>query len=266
MRAMLIGGSAAPPALIAGFDRHGLNVVQAWGMTEMNPLGSFARLKRRHDGIDGAAALAARARQGHSQPLVQFRHVNEAGQIQPWDGRALGELQVRGPTVARAYFGVEAGDEAFTPDGWFRTGDIVTIDEAGSILITDRARDVIKSGGEWISSVALENALMAHPDVAEAAVFAAEDERWGERPLAAIVWAPGRPADPEALRAFLEPQFLRWWLPAEFVAVDEIPKTSVGKFDKAALRRRFGKRLAEGREAPRTAATQSPDAGAGGGC
>ena len=154
---------------------------------------------------------------------------------------------MRGPTIARAYYGVERADD-FAGDGWFRTGDIVTIDEHGSILIADRARDVVKSGGEWISSVALENALMAHPAVVEAAVFAAEDERWGERPLAAVVRAPDASASDEELRAWLEPQFLRWWLPAGFVAVDEVPKTSTGKFDKAALRERYGRRLIEGAE------------------
>ena len=239
MRTMLIGGSAAPPSLIEGFDRHGLHVTHAWGMTETNPLGSLGRLKRGHDGLDAAAQLAIRTRQGSSLPLLEFRHVDEAGQRQPWDGQALGELQVRGPTVARAYYGVEESD-AFTPDGWFRTGDIVTMDEDGSILIADRTRDVIKSGGEWISSVALENALMAHPAVAEAAVFAAADERWGERPVAALVWSEGATATPEELRTHLEQSFLRWWLPNEFIALDEIPKTSVGKFDKVELRRRHG--------------------------
>ena len=247
MRSMLIGGSAAPPSLIEGFDRHGLHVTHAWGMTEMNPLGSIANLKRAHDGLDADDTLAARARQGHAQPLIQFRHVSEDGTVQPWDGEALGELQVRGPTIARAYYGVERAED-FVGDGWFRTGDIVTIDEHGSILIADRARDVVKSGGEWISSVALENALMAHPAVVEAAVFAAEDERWGERPLAAVVRAPDASASDEELRAWLEPQFLRWWLPAGFVAVDEVPKTSTGKFDKAALRERYGRRLIEGAE------------------
>ena len=247
MRSMLIGGSAAPPSLIEGFDRHGLHVTHAWGMTEMNPLGSIGNLKRAHDGLDAEGTLAARARQGHAQPLIQFRHVSEDGTVQPWDGEALGELQVRGPTIARAYYGVERADD-FAGDGWFRTGDIVTIDEHGSILIADRARDVVKSGGEWISSVALENALMAHPAVVEAAVFAAEDERWGERPLAAVVRAPGASAGDEELRDWLEPQFLRWWLPAAYIEVDEVPKTSTGKFDKAALRERYGRRLIEGAE------------------
>ena len=247
MRSMLIGGSAAPPSLIEGFDRHGLHVTHAWGMTEMNPLGSIANLKRAHDGLDEAGTLEVRARQGHAQPLIQFRHVSDDGTVQPWDGEALGELQVRGPTIARAYYGVERADD-FVGDGWFRTGDIVTIDEHGSILIADRARDVVKSGGEWISSVALENALMAHPAVVEAAVFAAEDERWGERPLAAVVRAPGTSAGDEELRAWLEPQFLRWWLPAAYIEVDEVPKTSTGKFDKAALRERYGRRLIEGAE------------------
>ena len=245
MRSLLIGGSAAPPALIEGFGRHGLHVTHAWGMTEMNPLGSVANLKRSHGALGEAGRLAARARQGHPVPICEFRCVGEDGAIRPWDGESQGELQVRGPSVARAYHGV-AGADDFTADGWFRTGDIVAIDEHGSILIADRARDVVKSGGEWISSVALENALMAHPAVAEAAVFAAEDERWGERPLAAVVPAPGASLDPAALRAHLEPQFLRWWLPAAYVEVDEVPRTSTGKFDKAALRARYGRMLADG--------------------
>ena len=245
VRSLLIGGSAAPPALIEGFARHGLHVTHAWGMTELNPLGSVANLKRSHGALGADGRLAARARQGHPVPICEFRCVGEDGAIRPWDGESQGELQVRGPSVARAYYG-GAGADDFTADGWFRTGDIVAVDEHGSILIADRARDVVKSGGEWISSVALENALMAHPAVAEAAVFAAEDERWGERPLAAVVPAPGASLDPAALRAHLEPRFLRWWLPAAYVEVDEVPRTSTGKFDKAALRARYGRMLADG--------------------
>ena len=239
------GSSTAPPALIEGFARHGLHVTHAWGMTELNPLGSVANLKRSHGALGADGRLAARARQGHPVPICEFRCVGEDGAIRPWDGESQGELQVRGPSVARSYHG-GAGADDFTADGWFRTGDIVAVDEHGSILIADRARDVVKSGGEWISSVALENALMAHPAVAEAAVFAAEDERWGERPLAAVVPAPGASLDPAALRAHLEPRFLRWWLPAAYVEVDEVPRTSTGKFDKAALRARYGRMLADG--------------------
>ena len=243
MRTMAIGGSAAPPSMIERFEeRHGLHVTHVWGMTEMNPLGSLALLRRSHDGLDATAQLAARSRQGHALPILQFRHVDESGNRLPWDGESMGELETRGPTVARAYYGTDRHD-AFTGDGWFRTGDIVTIDRHGSIQITDRARDVVKSGGEWISSVALENALMAHPAVAEAAVFAARDERWGERPLAAVVLREGASATPEELRAHLEPSFLRWWLPADYLFIEAVPKTSTGKFDKVALRDRYGSHL-----------------------
>ncbi len=182
MRTMLIGGSAAPAAMIDGFQkRHGLGVIHAWGMTEMNPLGTLARVKRNLQSEDEATQLGYRASQGYPVLLVEQRHVDEDGTILPWDGEKMGELQVRGPFVASSYYADE-GPDRFTADGWFKTGDVVTIDPEGYLRITDRSKDVIKSGGEWISSVALENALMSHPAVLEAAVFAARDLKWSERP------------------------------------------------------------------------------------
>jgi fatty-acyl-CoA synthase len=186
-----------------------------------------------------AEALALRATQGFVVPLVEQRHVDDAGQVLPWDGKQMGELQVRGPWVASAYYESPEGADKFTADGWFRTGDVVTIDEHGYISITDRAKDVIKSGGEWISTQALENAIMAHPCVLEAAVFAAEHEKWGERPVAAVVLKP-------ELVAQLESRFAKWWLPDDYLFIEQIPRTSTGKFKKLELRARYGKHLVSG--------------------
>jgi fatty-acyl-CoA synthase len=246
MRQLAIGGSAAPPALIDGLRRrHGIGVVHAWGMTETNPLATVSRVKQHLEARSADADLATRATQGYAVPFVETRHVDDAGRVLPWDGTTMGELEVRGPWVARAYYeNVEAGDR-FTPDGWFKTGDVVTIDEEGYVNITDRAKDVIKSGGEWISTQSLENALMSHPAVLEAAVFAAEHPRWGERPLGAVVLKPGRSATREELTAHLAGGFARWWLPDDYVFLDEIPRTSTGKFKKTALREKYGKRLLE---------------------
>jgi fatty-acyl-CoA synthase len=241
MRTMIIGGSAAPPAMIEGFaTRHGLRVTHAWGMTETNPLGTIAFVKPCVARAGAAAAMASRCSQGLPVPFVETRHVDEAGAVMPWDGKKMGELEVRGPWVARSYMGDE-GPDRFTSDGWFKTGDVVTIDADGYVRIADRAKDVIKSGGEWISSVALENALMAHPAVLEAAVFAAEDEKWGERPVAAIVLRPERAVTPEELASHLAPSFVKYWLPDRYVFIKEIPRTSTGKFQKSKLRDEYGK-------------------------
>ncbi|WP_437912001.1 long-chain fatty acid--CoA ligase [Sorangium sp. So ce302] len=241
MRAMVIGGSAAPPALIDGFRaRHGLVVLHAWGMTETNPLGTVAHVRsslgRLHE--DPAASLQTRASQGYPVPFIDQRHVDASDRPLPWDGRTMGELEVRGPWVASSYFGGE-GEDRFTKDGWFKTGDVVTIDGEGYMRITDRTKDVIKSGGEWISSVALENALMSHPAVLEAAVFAARHPLWGERPLAAIVLRQGQSASKEQLHALLEPRFAKFWLPDEYLFLERIPRTSTGKFLKSRLREEF---------------------------
>ncbi|HET9123817.1 MAG TPA: long-chain fatty acid--CoA ligase [Solirubrobacteraceae bacterium] len=238
LRALFVGGSAAPPSLIEGFDRHGLTVVHAWGLTETSPVGSVSRLPRELDDAPAAERYADRARQGIALPFVEIRGRGEDGELIPWDDAAMGELEVRGPWVARGYLG-GAGADRFTDDGWFRTGDIVTIDPRGSIRICDRSKDLVKSGGEWISSVDLENRLMAHPDVAEAAVIAVPDERWGERPLAAVVLREGAVADPEALREHLAVDHAKWQLPERFEFIDEIPRTATGKFKKTALREMF---------------------------
>jgi fatty-acyl-CoA synthase len=250
LRSMLIGGSAAPPAMIDGFRRrHGLEVTHAWGMTETNPLGTLARVKRNLAHLDDEARLALAASQGYPVPFVEERHVGADGKALPWDGRSMGELEVRGPWVAASYFHAEQGEgaaERFTADGWFKTGDVVTIDGEGYLRITDRAKDVIKSGGEWISSVALENALMSHPAVLEAAVFAGRHPQWDERPIAAVVFKQGRTATDAELRAHLEGRFARFWMPDAFVFPREIPRTSTGKFLKSRLREQYGELLVEG--------------------
>ena len=241
MRTMVIGGSAAPPSMIDGFkQRHGLTVTHAWGMTETNPLGSLARTKRYMDDWSDQQKLEVQATQGFPVPFVDIRHVSDEGQVLPWDGEVMGELEVRGPWVAASYYNNEEQAERFTPDGWFKTGDIVTINGDGYIQITDRSKDVIKSGGEWISTVALENALMAHPAVMEAAVFAGQHPKWDERPIAAIVLNPGQSASGDDLAKHLEGSFAKWWLPDAYLFVDEIPKTSVGKFQKLKLRDEYG--------------------------
>ena len=240
LRSTLIGGSAAPASLIDGFARrHGIGVTHAWGMTETNPLGTLAGLKRGHEGLTPEERLRRTSSQGFAVPFVELRHVDDAGVILPTDGATMGELEVRGPWVAASYFGDEDG-ERFTSDGWFKTGDVVTLDGEGYIRIADRSKDVIKSGGEWISSVALENALMSHPAVLEAAVFAGRDDKWGERPLAAVVFKSGQSASDDQLRAHLGGMFARFQLPDRFIAMAQIPRTSTGKFLKSRLREEHG--------------------------
>jgi fatty-acyl-CoA synthase len=242
VRTMVIGGSAAPAAMIDGFARrHGLHVTHAWGMTEMNPLGTVARLKKHLTTADAETQLSLRASQGYPVPFVEQRHVGENGAELPWDGKTMGELEVRGPWVAKAYVGGD-GPDRFTADGWFKTGDVVTIDAEGYVRITDRAKDVIKSGGEWISSVAVENALMSHPAVLEAAVFAGEDPKWGERPLAAVVFKQGASATTAELLAHIADRFAKYWLPHEVYVIEQIPRTSTGKFLKSKLREQYGAR------------------------
>jgi fatty-acyl-CoA synthase len=240
VRSMVVGGAAAPPAMIEGFKkRHGIDITHAWGMTELNPIGTLARPRRQHIGADDATHLSVRSSQGYAVPFVESRHVSDDGRVLPWDGATMGELEVRGPWVAASYYSGEGADR-FTPDGWFKTGDVVTLDAEGYVRITDRSKDVIKSGGEWISSVALENALMSHPAVLEAAVFAARHPKWDERPLAAVVLKEGHKATKEELAAHLEPRFAKWWLPDDYVFVPQIPRTSTGKFLKTRLREEYG--------------------------
>ncbi len=240
MRTMVIGGSAAPPALIDGFAlRHGLEVTHAWGMTETNPLGSLARVKPHLRSGSPAELLGLRSSQGFAVTFVEQRHSDETGKILPWDGETMGELEVRGPWVAQSYFGDE-GKDRFTKDGWFKTGDVVTIDAEGYIRITDRSKDVVKSGGEWISSVQLENTLMSHPAVLEAAVFAAQHPKWTERPVAAVVLKPGKTCTEAELAAHLDGKFAKYWMPDRFLFVEQIPRTSTGKFLKSRLRDLYG--------------------------
>jgi fatty-acyl-CoA synthase len=239
MKGMLVGGSAAPRALIAGFkQRHGLQVVHGWGMTETSPVASVAQLPGELHDADVETQFDFVAMQGIPLPFVEVRARVGDDEV-PWDGETMGELEIRGPWVAATYYDTPDAAQRWTDDGWFRTGDIVSIHPRGFIQIKDRSKDVIKSGGEWISSVDLENALMAHEAVAEAAVIAVPDPKWAERPLAVIVLREGRAATADELRDFLAPQFAKWWLPDRFEFVDEIPKTSVGKFRKTALRDQF---------------------------
>jgi fatty-acyl-CoA synthase len=240
MKGMLVGGSAAPRAMIAGFkQRHGLNVVHGWGMTETSPVASTAQLPGELAEADDETQFDFVAMQGRPLPLVELRNRDVEGNLLPWDGESMGELEIRGPWIAAGYYDTPEQSERWTEDGWFKTGDIVSMHPRGFIQIKDRSKDVIKSGGEWISSVELENALMAHPAIAEAAVIAIPDSKWDERPLAAIVLREGHTATSEELRAFLEPNFAKWWLPDRYEFVAEIPKTSVGKFRKTELREMF---------------------------
>ena len=238
---LLCGGSAVPPALQAAYrERVGVPIVQAWGMTETSPLGTICRTLSRHQELEPDQRARRLATQGRAVPLVELRLVGEEGQELPWDGRAVGEVEVRGPWIASGYYRLEDCAERFR-DGWLRTGDVASVDPEGYLRICDRTKDLVKSGGEWISSVELEGHLMAHPQVAEAAVIAVAHERWGERPLACVVPRPearGR-LSPDELLEFLRPRVARWWLPDQVVFLDEVPKTSVGKFDKKALRARF---------------------------
>jgi fatty-acyl-CoA synthase len=239
LRTIYVGGAAVPTAMIEAFEkRHGLHVVHAWGMTETTPLGTVCRPGSRASKLPEAARFELRASQGTAVPLVDVRAVGDHGE-EPWDGKSMGELHVRGPCVARGYFRNAAEADKFTMDGWFRTGDVVTIDPEGFVRITDRSKDLIKSGGEWISSVELENALMAHPSVKEAAVVAVTHPKWLERPVACVVLKEGACASEQELRTWLEPRFAKFWLPDDFVFLPEIPRTATGKFLKSALRKQL---------------------------
>jgi fatty-acyl-CoA synthase len=243
LRAMLVGGAAAPRGMIEGFSkRHGLRVLQGWGMTETSPLATIASLRSEIREKDEDEHYDYMAKAGWPLPLVETRARGDEGLV-PWDDRAMGEIEVRGPYVASAYYDNPEGADRFTEDGWLKTGDIVTIDELGYVRVQDRTKDLVKSGGEWISTVALENELMAHDAVAEAAVIAIPHEKWQERPLAVVVLKEDRNATRDELLAHLEPRFAAWWLPDRVEFVEEIPKTSVGKFKKSALRERFASEI-----------------------
>lgn len=233
---MVVGGAAMPRSLIEAYERDfGIRVIHAWGMTETAPLGTVSRLKTNQEQLAEDERYEIQAKQGMPPPGVDMRIVDDEGRVLPWDGTSMGEVQVRGPWVAASYYRVPESP-SFTDDGWFRTGDVATMDAHGFMQITDRTKDLIKSGGEWISSVELENAIMAHPSVKECAVIAVPHDKWLERPLAAAVAADDEISLGD-LHAFLEDRVARWWLPDALAWLPELPKTSVGKFDKKSLRR-----------------------------
>ncbi|GAC1650308.1 MAG: long-chain fatty acid--CoA ligase [Ktedonobacteraceae bacterium] len=241
LRAIYAGGSAVPRALIEGLARHNVNIVQAWGMTETSPLASIARLRSYQEDLPADEQFRLKARQGTMVMGVDFRIVDmETGKEVPPDNQTFGELQVRGPWVAKAYYKDEQASSKFV-DGWFGTGDVAVVDEDGTIQLVDRTKDLVKSGGEWISSVELEGLIMGHPKVLEACVIGIPHPRWSERPLACVVAKPNYAGQvtKEEILDFLRPQVARWWLPDDVVFIDAVPKTSVGKFDKKVLRSRY---------------------------
>jgi fatty-acyl-CoA synthase len=235
LRTLICGGSALPESVMRGYqDEFGLPMTHAWGMTELSPMGSVAHEPA---GVTGEAVWPYRASQGRLVFGVEGRLTSDSGEVLPSDGKTVGELECRGPWITGSYYRTDAQDKFH--DGWLRTGDVGTLDAEGYLRLTDRAKDVIKSGGEWISSMELENKIMAHPSVAEAAVIGVPDEAWGERPLAAVVLRAGATATPGELRAYLAEQVPRWQLPERWAFVSEVPKTSVGKFQKNSLRDQY---------------------------
>ncbi len=239
LRRVLIGGSACPRAMIEKFEKnYGVTVAHAWGMTEMNPIGSICAIKPDYGAFDREAILDVKAKQGSAPFTVEMKIVDDANKEIPWDGKTFGRLKVKGAAVAKSYFKGEGG-EILDRDGFFDTGDVATIDPYGAMQITDRAKDVIKSGGEWISSIDLENLAIGHPKVAEAAVIGVHHPKWDERPLLVIILKKGETATRDEMLAFLEGKIAKWWMPDDVVFVDEIPHTATGKIQKMALRERF---------------------------
>lgn len=239
LRQMICGGSAPPRALIDWFESNlGVDFIQAWGMTETSPLGTVTRLKPKMKDWPKEKKLDIKQRAGIHAPGLQIRIVDDAGNEVAHDGQAMGRLLIRGPWIAATYYKEDPTPEKF-PDGWLDTGDVATIDSEGYMAIADRSKDLVKSGGEWISSVDLENAIMAVPGVVEAAVIAVNHSKWQERPLACVVTKPGTQVTREEIYAHLEKQFAKWWMPDEIVFIESVPKTSVGKFDKKVLRNQF---------------------------
>jgi fatty-acyl-CoA synthase len=241
LRSIVCGGSAVPRSLSEAYRTQlGLPILQAWGMTEMSPVGSVCHVKSSLVDLPEDDLAQLRSSQGIVVPLVEARIVEPGlARALPWDGNARGELQVIGPWVAASYYRQEDAADSFTPDGWLRTGDVATISPDGYIRLVDRTKDLVKSGGEWISSVELENEIMAHPAVREAAVIAVPDERWGERPLACVVRADGSDITSDEIKSFLAERVAKWWIPEQVEFIDEVPKTSVGKFSKKTLRDRY---------------------------
>jgi fatty-acyl-CoA synthase len=233
-----------PKALSEAF-RHevGLPILQAWGMTETSPIATVCAVRSERASASEDELADLRATQGLPAPLVDLRITEpDTGEALPWDGETSGEVQVRGPWIARQYYNDERGAASFTSDGWLATGDVAVVSPDGYVRLVDRTKDLIKSGGEWISSVELENHLMAHPDIVEAAVIAVPSDRWMERPLACVVVKPGASMTSEEVIGWLEPLVAKWWLPEAVEFIDEVPKTSVGKFSKKDLRDRFSDR------------------------
>ena len=235
LRATVIGGSACPPAMIRTFQQdYGVKVLHAWGMTEMSPLGTVATFKGKHTGAGDEAKYAVQAKQGRVIFGVDMKIVDSQGKTLPNDGKAFGDLHVRGPWITTAYFKNEGGDPL--RDGWFPTGDVATIDPDGYMQITDRSKDVIKSGGEWISSIDLENIAVAHPGIVEAAVIGIRHPKWDERPIVVAIRKPGATVDRDALLKFYEGKIAKWWMPDDVVFVDQLPHTATGKLSKLTLR------------------------------
>jgi len=233
-----VGGTACPEALMRKLDQQGIRLVQVWGMTETTPVGVCSTLKSHMRDWTDDEKYQLRIRQGRALPFVETRVVNDRGEA-PWDGKTLGELQVRGPWVAGSYFRAPETADRWTSDGWLRTGDVATIDNEGYVQIADRAKDLIKSGGEWISSVDLENALAGHPAVREAGVIAVAHPKWDERPIAIVVLKENMTTTADELRDYLASRFAKWQLPDACIFVEDLPHTSTGKLSKLELRKRF---------------------------
>jgi fatty-acyl-CoA synthase len=253
---VIVGGSAAPKSMIRWFDEQDVEVLHAWGMTEMSPIGSVAHVKSDLRDAEESVRVDKRSKQGLVVPGLEFRVIDDEGDEVEWNGEDFGELWIRGPSVTEEYFARPEANEEDFEDGWLKTGDVVTVDEDGYLKIVDRAKDVIKSGGEWISSVELENSIMAHDDVSEATVIGVPHEKWQERPVAFVVPVPG--ADEESVRQgvmdLLRDDYPKWWLPDDVVFIDEVPKTATGKFSKKDLRDEYAEEDVFEGQAPEEAA------------